>query len=201
MSLNSSSAHIDSLVILLKVEPFLVFQKLVCYTVSLLLPPYPPLDLYLRLSCCQGSAYSVPLLAPAILKESHDPCTDSDRSPEGMPFQHFIEVVPRLHCHCKHLLSKLSFCFRFFVRLCHYVSRPLLWLGQPLWSRQPHITQLICLAAPASYVGWVVFGVDMSPFNVIFVVDLADSVGHKLFVSTSPLDPVECDSTVTPPMD
>ena len=96
-------------------------------------------------------------------------------------------------------LSAFGFGFCLLVSYSHYVSWPFLWIGQPLWSGQPHVGQQVCFTASASYVCWIVVGVDMSPFNEILIgTDLANSVSHEVLVGSSSLDSMECDSTVAP---
>ena len=42
--------------------------------------------------------------------------------------------------------------------------------------------------------------IDMSPFNEFLGTDLANSVSQEVLAGLSFLDPMECDSTVAPPM-
>ena len=108
MSLNPSSAHTDPLIVLLEVEPLLVFLEFLCHTVSLLLTLYPPFDLLLSLSRSQGSTNCIRFLASAILKESLHPCTDSAPSPEGMLLKQLIKVISRIHRYSKNLSVRLA---------------------------------------------------------------------------------------------
>ena len=200
MSLNPSSAH--------KIPSFFWRLSLCWSSRNFSVTLYRSCSRFIHhLTCFSVSAVvkgsttnSIRFLASAILTESRNSCTDSDHSPKGLLLEHFIAVIPHIHSYSRNLSGAFGLGLCLLVRFSHYVSWPFLWIVQPFWSGQPHAGQLVCIATSTPYVCWIVVGVNMSPFNEIFGTDLANSVCHELLVGSSSLDPMECNSTVAPPM-